>query len=403
MRISSLLARLLGLSTLGLAATASAQYPQQQQPYPQQQQQYPQQQYPQQQYPQQQYPQQQQQYPQQQQQYPQQQQQYPQQQQQYPQQQYPQQQYPQQQYPQQQQQYPQQVPQGQTGHVSSSNDLRSDSEMASLYITGGLYGAGMGIWIDAIGHVKDPAIAILPPIGLAAGGVVGTYLVDRFVDLHRGVPSSISTGLVLGAVEGLGIGAVQYQHSDKGNHWSFATGSTVTFLTATGGGAAGALFGELVRPNPRSMGLITAGATFGAISGTAIGAGVGGKDWKDAGSIAGLVGYNVGIVGAGALSLVWTPTWQTQKYMWIGYGAGAAASMLIYVPYIFIDDGQPRRGLVANGVVALAGAGGGALLGVLLDGDDGQSAHNGEDFKPPFTLGFAPQKGGGALTAFGTW
>ena len=316
--------------------------------------------------------------------------------------------YPQQQYPQQQQQqYPQQQQHGPpSGNQSSPNDLRGDGEMAFLYVTGGLYGVGTGIWLDAIGHVKDPTLAILPPIGLGAGALVGTYLLDRFVDLHRGVPSSISTGLVLGAVEGMAISATQRQLSDKGSEWSFATGTTVTFLAATGGGAGGALFGELVRPNPRSLGLVGAGATFGAISGTAIGAGISSsRDWKDGGSLGGLVGYNLGIVGAGALSLAWTPTWNTQKYMWIGYGVGAAASMLVYVPYIFIDDGQPRRGLVANGVVALGGAAAGAVLGIVLDGDDGSSstAHDGEEFKPPFTVGFAPQQGGGLLTAFGLW
>ncbi len=368
MRPSSWLARSVGSLTFTVAGAAFAQqYPQQQQQYPQQQQQ----------------------------------QQYPQQQQQ---QQYPQQQYPQQQ---QQQQYPQQqqgAPPGQAGRSSSPNDLRGDGEMGFLYASAGLYGMGTGIWIDAIGHVKDPALAILPPIGFGAGALVGTYLVDRFVDLHRGVPSAISTGLVLGAVEGMGITTTQWQLSDKGNRWSFATGSTVTFLTATAGGAGGALFGEFIRPNPRSFGLIAAGATFGAISGTAIGAGVSSsRDWKDGGSIAGLVGYNIGLVGAGALSLAWTPTWNTQKYMWIGYGVGAVASTLVYVPYLFIEDGQPRRGLIANGVVALSGAAGGAVLGALLDGDDGSSAHNGEDYKPPFTVGFAPQQGGGQLTAFGTW
>ena len=100
---------------------------------------------------------------------------------------------------------------------------------------------------------------------------------------------------------------------------------------------------------------------------------------------------------------MWTPTWNTQKYMWLGYGAGAVASSLVYLPYAFIDDGEPRRGLIANGIVALAGAAGGAVLGAVLDGDDGQSAHRGEDFKAPFHLGFAPTQGGGTMTAFGTW
>lgn len=383
MRISSWsttwLAGTLGGLTLTLASVASAQQPYPQQQYPQQQPQgYPP---PQQQYPQQQYPQQQQQYPQQQ----------------------------PQGYPPPQQGYPQQQPQGnpppgQPGHQSSPNDLRGDGEMVFLYVTGGLYGVGTGIWIDAIAGVKDPALAVLPPIGLGAGALVGTYVLDRFVDLHRGVPSSISTGLVLGAVEGMAISATQWQHSSKGKEWDFATGTTVTFLTATGGGVGGALFGEFIRPNPRSLGMVAAGATFGAISGTAIGAGVSSSsDWKDGGSIAGLVGYNVGIVGMGALSLAWTPTWHTQKYMWLGYGVGTVASMAVYLPYAFIDDGQPRRGLIVNGVGALAGAAGFAVAAALINDDDGQSAHRGEDFNPPFHVGFAPAQGGGTMTAFGTW
>ena len=51
------------------------------------------------------------------------------------------------------------------------------------------------------------------------------------------------------------------------------------------------------------MSFVASGAGWGAISGTLLGAGIeNGPDWKDGGSIGGLIGYNAGIASTGAIS-----------------------------------------------------------------------------------------------------
>jgi hypothetical protein len=209
-----------------------------------------------------------------------------------------------------------------------SSQYRSSGEMVFLYGTGLLYGVGTGIWADSLAKLSDPAFASITPLVLGAAVPIGIYFWDDYAQLHRGVPSSIATGLTLGAFEGLAISGVQWQHSGGGgpNSWSFATEASVTWSLATVGGVGGFAFGEWLRPDPRSLGFISSGAGWGAIAGTLFGAGLGSGDWKDGASIAGLVGYNLGILATGALSVVYVPSWQTQKWMWVGFAGGTAAA-----------------------------------------------------------------------------
>ena len=405
-RLRVVFAPLLLLSgILFLGRDASAQQPQ---PYPPQQyppQQYPPQQYPPQQVPPQPYPQQ---YPPQQapQQYPQQpypqqyppQQQYPQQPQQYAPPQYPPPQYPPQQYPPQQyppQQYPPgyMPPQQVAPTPPPASTQRTGDEMFFLYGTSILYGAGSGIWLDSLAGVKDPGFAIIMPIAFGAAAPIGVYFWDRAAPFDRGVPSSMATGLTLGALEGMGIAGVQWQYTQNGacppcSSWSFKTETTATWLMATGGGVGGYFFGEWLKPDPRSLGFIASTAGWGAFDGALFGAGITRthQDWKDGASIVGLIGYNAGILGAGALSTVWVPSWQTQKYMWLGFLAGTGASMLVYPFYAFGDSQDWKHGLVANSLGGIAGiAVAGALSWNMTD-----SAGTAKVFNPPFQLGMAP-------------
>ena len=230
----------------------------------------------------------------------------------------------------------------------------------------------------------------------------------------------MATGLTLGALEGMGIAGNQWQYTHNGacppcTSWSFKTETTFTWLFSTGGGVGGYFFGEWVKPDPRSLGFIASGAGWGLAAGTLFGAGVTKthEDWKDGAAIAGLIGYNAGIVGAGALSLFWTPSWQTQKYMWLGWLAGTGASMLVYPFYLFGDSQDWKHGLVANSLGGLAGVAVAGALTANLKDSNGTAM-----FKPPFQIGMAPAPqltssmlagtqaqyvpvGGQMLTAFG--
>jgi hypothetical protein len=275
--------------------------------------------------------------------------------------------------------------------------------MTFLYITSVGYGVGSGIWIDALAKITDPGFAFITPVVLGAAMPIGVYFWDDNATIHRGVPSSISTGLLLGAVEGIAISGVQWQYTGNGgpNTWSFKTQTSITWIMSSAGGLGGYAFGEWLRPDPRSLAFIASGSAWGAISGTLFGAGIVGGDWKDGASIWGLVGYNAGVVATGALSTVYTPSYNSTKWMWIGYTAGTAAGFIVYPFYLF-SDSPVRHGLVANALGGLAGIGIAAAFTAQMSDDEPTKPRGA--YVPPFQLGITPMPGGGgALSAYGTF
>ncbi len=270
--------------------------------------------------------------------------------------------------------------------------------MGALYGFGLAYGVGAGIWIDALGKVGDPGLAVIAPLLLGAAVPVGIYAWDVNQPFDRGVPSSIATGLLLGGVEGIAIDGLQWQLTGNGgpHSWSFRTWTSITFATATAGGVGGYAFGEALQPDPRSLGLIASGAGWGAITGILFGSGVVGGDWKDGAAVWGFAGYNAGILAAGAVATTYVPSWQTLKYMWLGDLLGTLATTPVYFFYIGSDD-QPRHGLIANAVGGL----GGLALAAALTGNMSDPPGT-ASWTPPFQIAVSPTGTGGAqLMAFG--
>jgi len=305
--------------------------------------------------------------------------------------------YPQPYPPPQPQPYPQQPPpQVQPQPLPApapASDRRTNTEMFFLYTTSLGYGIGTGVWVDALFKIKDPGAAVIAPITLGAAAPVGVYFWDDLGGpLHKGVPASVATGLLLGALEGGGIAGTQYvltQGTD--NDWSFRVQTTVTFLTATGGGVGGYFFGEYARPDLHSMAFISSGSGWGLISGALFGIGISGRRWGDWATVSGMIGYNVGLLGTGAISLWRAPSYQTLKWMWVGYGAGTLAGALVFPFYLF-SDSDPKHGFVAPALGGIAGA---AVAGVLTSGmiDDDFVPKTSKRFLPPLTLdlGSGPQ------------
>jgi hypothetical protein len=272
--------------------------------------------------------------------------------------------------------------------------------MSYLLGTGIAYGIGAGIWIDSLGKTNDPGIAVLAPAALGAGVPIALYAWDQADPFDRGVPSAMATGLLLGAVEGIAIDGLQWQLTGNGGPktWDFATQTSVTMLTATAGGVGGYALGELLQPDPRSLGFVASGAGWGAIAGALFGAGVVGGDWKDGAATWGFAGYNAGILATAALSTVYLPSWQTLRYMWIGEILGTLATTPVYLFYIN-SDSDPRHGLIANAAGGLAGLAIGAVLTANLTDPPGTAA-----WKPPFQVAVGPTPSGGAqLQAFGSF
>lgn len=306
---------------------------------------------------------------------------YPQQPQPYPQQPYPQQPYPQQPY------YPPQPVQPVAPPVSST---RTTAEMGALYVTSGIYGVGTGIWLDSLFKIDNPGPAIVMPIAFGAAVPIGMWAFDRYMGpFHRGVPAATSAGLVLGGIEGMAIAGTQWQYEHEDNKdWEFKVQTSVTWILATAGGVGGFAFGEWLRPDPRSMLFIGSGAAWGALSGSMFGIAVQGRhdDWKDGSSVAGLIGYNALLAGAGAISVFHTPSLQSQKYMWLGYLAGAAAGCLVFPFYLFADDANAKGGFLGPSLGGLVGVGvAGALTWNMKDAEDVA-----KNWSPPVDLAMTP-------------
>jgi hypothetical protein len=269
--------------------------------------------------------------------------------------------------------------------------------MAYLYGISAVYGVGTGIWVDSLAGISDPGLAVIAPLALGAAVPVGLYAWDYNAEFDRGVPSSMATGLLLGGIEGISIGGLQWQFTGNGgpNTWGFSTQTSVTFLAATAGGVGGYAFGEWLQPDPRSLAFIASGAGWGAAAGILFGAGVVNGDWKDGSAVWGFAGYNAGLAATGILSTVYVPSWQSIKYMWLGDLLGTVATAPVYLFYIG-SSSDARHGLIVNSLGGLVGLGVAAALTANMT--DSNSA----SWTPPFQLAVGPtQHGGAELTAFG--
>ena len=271
--------------------------------------------------------------------------------------------------------------------------------MAYLYGVGLAYGVGTGVWIDSLANISDPGIAFITPTIFGAAVPIATFLWDNNSEFERGVPSSIATGLLLGGVEGIAVSGLQWQLTGNGgpNTWEFKTDTTVTFLTATAGGVGGFFFGEWFQPDPRSLAFIASGAGWGTLAGVMFGSGVvsADADWTDGAAVWGFAGYNLGMIGAGAISTFYTPSWTSLRYMWAGDMLGTLATTPVYLFYIG-SSATPRHGLFVNALGGLAGLSIGAVLSANMTDPPGTAS-----WTPPFNLSVAPTQGGAQLQAFG--
>ncbi|APR99431.1 hypothetical protein [Pajaroellobacter abortibovis] len=284
--------------------------------------------------------------------------------------------------------------------TSFVSEERSNEEILFLYSTSALYGVTSGIWIDTIAPIRDPGLAMLTPIGLGILFPTAFYLWDSLDPFARGVPSSIGTGLLLGAGTAIGILMTQSQHAgSRYQPWSISTQFTVTMASTTVGGIAGYAFGQATHPSPASLTFIGSGGGWGGITGALLGAGLTSiqGDWKEGATLGGLIGYTTGFLTTGALSSVYKPSPSAQNWMWIGYGSGALATSFIYIVYL-CQGTHAGYGLVTNA----AGGMGGLVLASLLTShlQETSSAPPPVQIskkKLPLGVGFLPAGNGGGL------
>ncbi len=243
---------------------------------------------------------------------------------------------------------------------------RTDLELGFLYGTAAAYGVGMGIWLSTEVGFEDPALFLIPPAVLGVAAPVGVYFFDR-PRLRRGVPAAVATGALIGAAEGLGVWSYQHVSGAEENEWGFRGLARAEALGATLGAGAGLALGYLQSPSPKSSLLTSSAVVWGAAVGgmfgygaTAAGQGYGRSN--DGAALGGLIGLNVGLATAAALSTVYIPSYRSLGAMWLGGGVGLALSAPVYL--LYAGDGGPpaKRGLIFSGVTTLLGIGAGAAF-----------------------------------------
>jgi hypothetical protein len=197
----------------------------------------------------------------------------------------------------------------------SSSQPASEIEIGTLYAMSAGYGVGAGIWIDAEIKLDDPGLQFLPPAILGVAGPVGVFFLDR-PRMPRGMPAAIAAGMAIGAGEGVGIVSYQFVHANSNDEWGFRGFARSVFIGSTAGTAAGYLASVTMEPSPKTSMLLGSSVAWGTVIGSMFGYG-GSKafsefgDANDSTSLGGLIGYNAGLLGAGALSMVWVPTYQS--------------------------------------------------------------------------------------------
>jgi len=118
--------------------------------------------------------------------------------------------------------------------------------------------------------------------------------------------------------------------------------------------------------------------------------------------VGGLIGFNVALGGAVALSTVWVPSWNQIGWMWGGLALGTAASLPVYIFYAGSDH-DARGGLIFQGVAGLLGVAGGALIG--KPDSPGALVENEEPDRPRFARvlggGLSPLRNGVGAHVYG--
>jgi hypothetical protein len=260
-------------------------------------------------------------------------------------------------------------------------------EIGTLYGVSAGYGVGTGIWLDAELGIDDPGMRFLPPVILGLAAPVGVFILDR-PRMPRGVPAAIATGMAIGAGEGIGIASYQYVTAKAGDGWGFRGFSRSVFIGSTVGTALGAAAAFTMEPSPKTSLLLGSGVAWGMVIGSAFGYGSTRArsefgEANDSASLGGLIGYNVGLAGAAALSMAWVPSYTSLAWMWMGFGAGAVISAPVYLFYAG-GDHDPRRGLIFQGTAATLGLVAGAIF--TMDSRDVAAAAPQKfgAFRPPF-------------------
>jgi hypothetical protein len=225
---------------------------------------------------------------------------------------------------------------------------RPSFEAVTFYGSAVAYGAGVGLWVDALASLDAPSTAAWLPVVGAAAGAVTAWAIDRR-PLRAGVGASINAGFIAGTLIGTGLAA----GLTAGRPWREAPlASSVMLGGATLGLGLGAAVGLWAEARPGSA----AFALSGSIWGTALGlvTGIATQSDRHIGLFAlsgTVVGTAAAMIAAGSLEP--TPA-QTR---WLDLGALGGGLLGLGLGLLLFEASSPPAARMAVTELGMIGGG----------------------------------------------
>lgn len=261
--------------------------------------------------------------------------------------------------------------------------IRSTDELALLYASGFLYGAGSGVWFLLATEPDSAITATLPFAAIAAAPVIAIATVDGLRPLPRTLPHSISAGLYLGLGESVwAVGfqaarAERIQQADPSSDQRFRpeTVAAVLWGGATAGAVLGGALGTGLRATPGRVSF-TASTTLwsGVLTGLLTGAVAGDPRRSERAYLVGGVGYNLGLAGGLLFAGDVSPSVARVRIVDLFALAGGLATTGLYLTATQDVDVRAAEGLAAAGIGAGIAAGWLATSGMGREAPDASAA-----------------------------
>jgi hypothetical protein len=272
------------------------------------------------------------------------------------------------------------IEQGPPPPPPSTRAVRSSDELALLYASGFLYGAGSGVWFLLSTEPDSALTATLPFVAITAAPIVAIATIDGVRPFPRGLPHAISAGLYLGLGQGVFViglqqaRAVRLRSEDPASDARFRPETVAGLLWggATLGATLGGALGAGLQTTPGRVSF-TASTTIwsGVITGLAAGAILPTGPWRSERAFEiGLAGYDLGLAGGLLLAGKVSPSVARVRIADLAAIGGGVVAAGAYLSIARDPDRRAAEGIAAAGLAA------GLATGWLLTSGMGRELPN---------------------------
>lgn len=247
-----------------------------------------------------------------------------------------------------------------SNQADAAAHLRSTGEMTFLYSTAFVYGLGTSAWVALMTQPKNLGGAVLPFAVLTTAAVGGVSLADSYRPFRRGVPQSIASGAYLGFGEGIWLVGIQHAGAarrDDGSAWDSKRVASALWGGATLGALGGGLIGALRQPTPGRVSFTLSTSLWGGLATSFAAAAISPDESRrtEQAFTAGMVGYNVGLVGGLIFAPSIAPSVARVRFVDLGGIGGGLIGAGLYT--LAAGGGESRASLGAASAGTLVGLG----------------------------------------------